>query len=304
MQQYWTDKDEELSWIEPDGSIKKKKPKNRKIGLKRHGHTIFQGRPWESNFEKEFDIDNDVHEIVAAIRELKPLESNPSGLATTLELCKRKDRSLREICKLYQIEERIHRNLLLLLLSLLIRNPNNRARSEDYSTLLGLQPNEQVGKKNMEQSYLIAKNLSLTEHISNHFFVLLHSPAKKFIYGDGAFDALTPNLIGLTIRGSALLPLTPDICVYFCTTVMMPATPNCASLLASPWMVDQINEITQVYSKDKLFFLGKPPKLTEDFHRREFLAFVEGSVGLLDMLEEVAEPQKYRDPIFQIFSEP
>jgi hypothetical protein len=292
LQQYWADRRDYLSWIEPNGTIDKKKPANRKIGYKRYGHTIFKGSVWESNFENEFDIDNEVHSIVADIRNLKPFGRTPSEFFTLLKLLRKKDSTLRDMCKFYQLNEQLHRNLLLLLQSLLIRSPANRSRYEGYPRIIGLPPDDEVGKSNMAQNYHIAKELCLTGLISNQYFVLLHSPLKKFIFGDGNLDWLTSGLVAGRIKGRALVPLTPHICVYFCTPMAMRTTHNCASFSAAPWMVDWISQITQIYSRDKIFFLGKPPKLIDAFSQKTFLEHKEKSDALIDILDEIAGHRK------------
>jgi len=53
-------------------------------------------------------------------------------------------------------------------------------------------------------------------------------------------------------------------------------------------MVDWINKITQIYSRDKLFFVGKPPVLTEAFRERKFLEHSQKTDEFIDMLDEVA----------------
>lgn len=198
--------------------------------------------------------------------DLAPLLSQVKGLLRHVQnqfelmrLLLKKGRTLRDMCKFYHLDEHIHRNLLLLMHSLLIRNPANRFKYESHPKMFGLPPDEEVGKANMIQDYRIARKLCQTGSITNQYFVLLHSPLKKFICGDGSLDWLTSGLITNRIDGRMLMPLTPHLCVYFCTPVAMRSTPNCASFNAVPWMVDWVNEVTQIYSKDKLFFLGKAP---------------------------------------------
>ena len=52
-------------------------------------------------------------------------------------------------------------------------------------------------------------------------------------------------------------------------------------------MVDYINDIIQIYSKDRLFFLGKPPILTDYFRQAQFLVHVEKIDSLIEMLEDL-----------------
>ena len=288
LQSYWEDRNGDVWWVEPSGKTDKKRAQNRKIGRKKHGHTMFRGSVWERNFESEFDIDNEVHAIIAALNGLKPFGRTPSEFLALMRLLFKKDRALRDMCKFYHLEERLHRNLLLLLHSLLIRSPASRTSYESYPNMFGLPPDEEVGKANMDQNYRIAKKLCQTGVISNQYFVLLHSPLRKFICGDGSLDWLTNGLVANRINGRTLIPLTPHLCVYFCTPSVMRSTPNSASLSVAPWMVNWINEITQIYSRDKLFFLGSAPKLTEAFRQRQFLKHREKADALIDMLDEVA----------------
>lgn len=292
LQSYWADAKGNVSWIEPDGNIDKKRPDNRKIGYKIHGHTIFRGSVWQDNFEGEFDIDNEVHRIIFELQSLKPLGRNPSEFLGMMKILIKKDRTLRDMCKFYHLEEHLHRKLLLMLHSLLIRSPGSRSRYEGYPRLFGLKPDEEVGKMNMKQSYTIAKKLCERGQISNHYFVLLHSPLKKFIFGDGILDWLTSGLTNYRINGRALVPLTPNLCVYFCTPSSVRPSPNCASLSVAPWIVDWVNNLTQIYSRDKLFFLGRPPKLSNSFLQRQFLEHTEKTDTLIDMLDEIAGIKK------------
>lgn len=298
LQSYWANRAGDISWIEPDGKIEKKRSINRKIGVKIHGHTIFRGTVWEENFEDEFDIDNEVHKIIPTLRGMKPFGRTPKEFFALIKMIGKKDRSLRDMCKFYHMDEELRRNLLLLVYSLLIRSPGNRSRYEGYPKMIGLPPDEEVGKVNMAQNYRIAKKLCQKGLISNQYFVLMHSPLKKFIFGDGSLDWLTSGLVANRISGKTLLPLTPHLCIYFCTPMSMRSTPNCASLSVAPWMVDWVNDITQIYSKDKLFFLGQSPKITDAFRQRQFLEHKERTDALIEMLDEIAGISKNRSLVF------
>jgi hypothetical protein len=294
LQRYWADRNGDVAWIEPDGKSDKKRADSRKIGSMFHGHTAFKGSFWETNFESEFDIDNEVHRVVDGLRALKPLGRTPSEFLTLLRFLFKRNRSLRDMCKFYQIDEKLHRNLLLFILSLLIRSPAARARYENYPSILGLPSDEEVGKMNMRQTFKIAKNLCREGYLSNQYFVLIHSPIRKFVFGDGSLDWLTNGLNANRLDGRVLIPLTPHICVYFCTPRSMRTYPNCASFSAAPWIVDWINDITQIYARDKLFYKGKPPKLSDAFRRRQFLVHSEYSDELIDMLDDVAGNNRNR----------
>ena len=298
LQTYWADRNGNVSWIGPDGRIEKKKAKNRKIAYKSHGHTLFKGGSWETNFEREFaSADDQIHRTIEAIKKLKPLGSTPNEFFGLMKLFFKRDRHLKDMSKFYALDKDVHRSLLLLLFSILIRSPGNRSRYESYSTLIGFPPNEEVGKANLRQTYLAAKRLIETSYLSHHYFILIYSPWKKFIFGDGSLDWLTGSLMANRIDGKALLPLTPNICLYFCTPRSMRRGVNCASFSAAPWIVDWINDTTQIYSRDKLFFLGKPPQIGDVFRQRQFLEHGQKSDHLVDLLDEIAGIEKYKNVI-------
>src|SRR5690349_502239 len=103
LQSYWTDKAGDVSWIEPSGAVGRKRAANRKIGHKIHGHTLFKGSDWEHKFEDEFDVDNEVHNTILAFRKLKPLGYSLPDWFKIAQLLFKKDRSLRDYCKFFQI---------------------------------------------------------------------------------------------------------------------------------------------------------------------------------------------------------
>ena len=114
----------------------------------------------------------------------------------------------------------------------------------------------------MSQNYASAKKLCQKGFMSNQYFVLLHSPLRKFLFGDGSLDWLTDGLVAGRIDGRAVVSLTPHLCVYFLhTKENAPFTELWRPLVFAPWMVDQINEITQIYSKNKLFFSRESSKI-------------------------------------------
>lgn len=292
LQTYWADAEGDVAWVGPDGASGQKKFYNKKIGYKKHGHTLFRGGEWgETNFECEFDIDNEVHRIIEKLNNLRPSKSAPSAVQSLLNSISKRDRTLAETCAIHHMEEHASRDLLLLVYSLLIRSPSNRWKWENFPAQFGLPVSESVGKANMRQSYLLAKRLCQKGGITNRFFVVLHSDHKRFVCGDGYLDWLSGSLQINRVSGRALIPLTPNLCVYVCTPISMRTNRNCAALRAPPWMVNKVNEITQIYSRDQLFFLGNKPRLTEHFLKREFLEHSNYRVDLLDQLDEIAQPK-------------
>jgi hypothetical protein len=292
LQRYWADDNGDVSWISPDGNTDKKRSAKRKIGFKRHGHTLFRGHIWgESNFEAEFDIDDDVHRIIPHLQSLKPLGGPFSALESWWKSVRKVDRSLTETCARYHIEDQDSRKLLLFLFSLLIRSPSYRSKYEQFPIQFGLPACENVGKANMRQNYLLAKRICHDGVMTNRFFVILHADHSRFICGDGYLDGLSGSLQAGRVSGRALMPLTPHLCVYICTPTAMRTERNCIAIRAAPWVVERVNEITQVYSRDRLFFLGREPRLTHHFVQQQFLEYSNHQVDLLDKLDAIAQPE-------------
>lgn len=269
LQSYWADENGDVSWIMPDGSTDKKRYRNRKIGQKLRGHTLLRGSVWKTNFEGEFSIDSKVHETVEALTALSPDGIQPLEMTQGF------------------IEDQLNRDLLLFVMSLLIRSPSNRHRYELYPTMAGLPPNEDVGKANMNQSYRLARKICETGIISNRHYTLLNSAEPRFIYGDGCLDWISDGLLAQRISGRALIALTPHLCLYINTPTVMRSNRNYASIRATSSIISRANSITQIYSKEKLFFRDSVPKLDEDFRKGEFLQHAEFTDGLFDELDKM-----------------
>lgn len=288
LQQFWKDRHGNVSWVTPAGKVEKKRVSRRKIAKKAHGHTALRGTPWEYNFEIAFsDADNNAAQVIKSLNALKPLGHTVREFAQVIRLLFKSGRTYRDTCKFYEIDDELKRNILLLVFSLLIRSPANRHRLEMFSTLVGRPPDEEVGKMNMAQRFREAVRLC-ERPLGNQFFVLIHSPLKRFIFGDGVLDWLTSGIQAGRIDGRALLPLTPNLCLYVCTPMVMRGHVNCASVTAAPWQVEWINDIVQIYSRDMLFFVGKVPSLTQNFKNRVFLEHAHKQDALIDILDEVA----------------
>lgn len=243
---------------------------------------------WETNFESEFEIDGQIHSVVSKLQNYRPFGYNVGDWIEFLKISFEKHRNKDTLCKYYTFDEPFHRRLLLLIHSLVIRSPSNRSIFENFPAQFGLPMSEDVGKANMFQQYRMARRLCEKGLIPIDAFVLLHSPFRRFICGDGHLSSLVSSLHTNRIQGRALIPLTPHLCVYFTTKSMGRQSNNVASTIAPLWMVDWVNNLTQIYSRDRLFFKGRPPKLTEPFHKRKFLQLKYHSDELIERLDRIA----------------
>ena len=295
LQRYWTDKKGDVSWINSNAEVQKKRAKNRQIGKTHRGHTMDKGSVWELNFEDIFsDVDNAIPDLLNVLQSLKPFGKTPREFVKLISISLRKEKKFKDICKFYELDDDVRRSLLLLIYSLLIRSPAKRLGYENYPKMFGLERDENVGKDNMFQCYSVAKKLCENSLNSDQFFVAIHSPpySKPFLFGDGNLDWLTNNLVMNRIDGKTLVPLTPRLCVYFCTPPRGSSEPNFAAFTAAPWQVNQINDFVQIHSKNHLFFRGRKPKLMKEFEANQFLFYKDRSDMLIEMLDDIAGVKK------------
>jgi hypothetical protein len=255
-------------WITPNGETKRDRRHRGDVGVIVDGHTLFRGDVWQHNFEGQFSIDTKVHNIIEALIELVP------------------DGHAHGALKHFYIADKTNRDLTLFILSLLIRSPSQRHIYEHYPTMANMPPNENVGKANMNQQYGIARRLCDSDIVGNRHFTLLHSQEPAFIYGDGCLDWLSGNLMANRISGRALIALTPHLCVYLNTPTMMRSNRNCSAIRATKSMIKRANALTQIYAKEKLFYVGMAPELTADFRRNQFLQHETFTDSWFDELDE------------------
>jgi len=288
---YWADKKGYVSWITPDGIVRKKKAKNRKIAYKRHGHTISFSDEWKHTFEDDFSIDGEVHRIIEGVKEFDPLGTKIRDFRAIFRKIISGQASSKDFCAYYRIKPDLHRDLLLLILSLLIRSPANRDQYEQYPSIAGLPRNTEIGKANMVQEFRFAKKRITEGPLAGQFFVFLNSPKGRFVFGDGALDWISREFSYGVPNGRALISLTPHLCIYFCTPRLMCSSINCASLVAPTWLVKEINSITMACSRQNLFFLGKPPRLTKAYMCGQYLELESAEIPAINLLDGISGNQ-------------
>ncbi|EDM69637.1 hypothetical protein RAZWK3B_12092 [Roseobacter sp. AzwK-3b] len=253
-----------------------------------------RGTPFQAQFEDEFgDVDNRVHDILGRITESRLIGPLAAYFASVAPRLMDSERKLSDLCKTGLIEDAEYRLLLETLVALLLRSPSTRFFLESFSMMVEPDETEDVGKLNMRSRVELAKRVISARVLPNFFFVFMISKGKKFFFGDGLLDAMTPALVGNSLRGHAFIPLKPNLAVYLCTPRRMKTDRNYASFLAPDWMVEEANNITQIYSKEWLFFQGDQPSINESFRSSKFLQWKYHQSPLFDYLNEVANYGSY-----------
>lgn len=269
LQRLWADPEGYISRVRPSSTIERRKPpKGPKKGFahKRGGHRLtFGDSPWNHTFEPEFDeIDNvgppELRELSSQL-----LEKNQKYFPRTLSAST--TNTLVKIC-----------------FSLIIRSPAFRHRYSHAGKSFGFGQNEMTGTSNISLFWKNAKNINLDNCNSGKLF-LLSSEGSEFFFGDGFYDTVFTRPLGwrpqgiswiADLRGNALVPLLPNLCAYLHFTGGGTGTQSHV-LPVNCDVASEVNFLTQVYSKEELFFRSQPPVLTQEYQRGEHM-FVSGGV--------------------------
>jgi hypothetical protein len=221
---------------------------NKKLGARRGWHHInFGDSPWTHSFETDFGtIDNKIPSIIDWIEE----NVFPEKLCSP-SLPRWLTEHLPVTPVLGLMPETVAVELLELILSPLIRVPSFKNIRIKQPLSWGLPEDERLGTAEIKRYYDSAR--SVLRHSHPGFFLFIYSPKLPFVYGDGLLDNLTPSLLAGGLRGYCLVPLTPRICVFYTSSVEGVYSKKAACIHSDPKMVETINKITEIYSRDVLF---------------------------------------------------
>lgn len=278
LQRLWVDQDGYVSLINPCGEVKPAKPPKKGSGKtgfahKRGGHKVqFGVSPWNHTFEPDFnEIDNAGPPILNCIA--KQLEGGDEVLFGPSEV------------------ERTTNTLIKLCFSLMVRSPAFRYRYSHAGQSFGLGYNEETGKANIQHFWSFASQIDLKKCNSGNL-LLLHAENSEFCFGDGLYDTIFSRSISwrpqgmhwvADLIGDAFIPLLPNVCAYLyflrgglgSKIHLVPVTST---------IVEEVNLLTQVYSKEQLFFRAICPTLTPEYRRREHLIVSTRQIPLIETL--------------------
>lgn len=271
LSQLWADGDGKVTRLAWDGSELKAPPKT--FGAITNAHHMNVGAPWSASIEPMFgDADSALPGLV------KKLE--------TLTFKKGRDRLVFDKrLTPHQIETEDRRLLGECLASLLVRCPAYRNLLHITAERFWGRTGDQVQKHN---DTLIAANIHA--HYKNVVtslgrggkIAVLRSPDREFIMGEGYLSTLAGP--GPETQYRCLIPLTPSTAVLaFAISSYWTNPPICTVGLA-PNEVDYINGITQIYTRDYIFYRTQTPQLVDAFKAREFLTLQYHQSPWLDAL--------------------
>lgn len=283
LSQYWVNSRGVINRISTTSEIIQARPN--KFAKISDGHnTQFSGpSPWDSTFENEYDnADSNFPTVVDWLGELTQMHqdrlSKPDDVHSHHQ-CTDKQFGLITEC----------------LSSLVIRSPKYR----EYAVSLAEHIRGPLPKR--ERNNLISANLrhkhpDLSKTLaSGGKIVVIFSQSKEFIYGDGFYQNIPVSDVQMVIFPKILVPITPAIAVLYVRPTRYGTMPRIMTRNAEDNLVEFINNTTQTYSKDWLFYRNDKPVLQDYFLQNKHLIYGEPDQinQLIWQIPGVHKPRNY-----------
>lgn len=257
LSRLWEDSDGMVTRLSCDGT--KRRAPAKQFGGLTNAHHMKIGGPWSTTIEPLFgDADTILPKLAQKLELLSFIENKgpsaferrftPHGmLADDRMLLGEGLASLLVRCP-------AHRNMLHLTTERFWGRTGDQVHKHDDSLIAG----------NIHQHYQqVVASLK-----SGGRIVLLRSGQQEFAMGEGYLS----TLVGLTIQLQyhCLLPLTPTLAVLAFAPGRYRANPPVYAIGLAPEEVDYINDVTQIYSRDCIYYRSKPPRVIEAFKVHQF----------------------------------
>lgn len=115
--------------------------------------------------------------------------------------------------------------------------------------------------------------------------MVVFSPEREFIFGDGFFNNLTPPVDHL-LSPKLFVPLTPRMAVLFARPSSFTVRPRLVTFVASGQETEALNSAVHVYAKEAIYYRTDRPAMTAHFAQDKHLIFAD-----------------YRNPVDQLMHE-
>lgn len=258
LSRFWADDDGRVTRLSWDGEELRLEPA--KFGAIRNGHRIRLQGPWDTTVEPLFDdADGNLPRFVDLLHGLPVPALKPAS-------------SYIERAVGVAMSEPDRAILGEILASLIIRCPAHRDQLHRTTEYFHGRTGDAVLP---HDDALIAGN------IHQHFrqvvdslkrggkIVLLRTETSEFVMGEGYLSTLRGTSTQISYH--CLLPLTPTMAVLAFSPQRYRPDPAVSVMPLTDAEVDIVNEITQIYSRDYLFFRRRRPEITEHFAAHRFL---------------------------------
>lgn len=259
LSQYWTNTTGQIHCIRAGGGAFPANPGN--IARITAGHDLRFGDDsgWTRSYEGIFDdADNSFRETVAWLQNV--------ARSDRLERTGSADGGFRsQACS-----DAEWQRLILGIASLNVRSPRHRERC----TAMAMKLRAKVDKE--ERKNLITINMlqgypEVVDSLAAHGKIaIFFSESCELIFGDGFYSNLNSPYGDCSLT-RMLVPLTPNAAVLYVSPMRYIREPRLVTCFAGCELVQMFNEMTQVYSKDCLFFRFQAPVVGENFLANEHL---------------------------------
>lgn len=271
LSEFWKDETGNVTRVSWDGQTLKAPPKQ--FGAITNAHHINLDGPWAASIEPLFDDADSA--LPSLVRKLEQLTCISARNGATIDA---------RITP-HEIESGDRKMLGECLASLLARCPAHRHLLHLATESIWGRTDDQIGK---HDDTLIAANIHqhyrqiVSSLESGGKIVLLRSGEREFIMGEGYLNTLVGHTIEL--RYHCLVPLTPSLAVLAFAPLSYRTNPAICAIGLSVAEVNLINEITQIYSRNYIFYRNQAPKLIDAFKVREFRILQYHRLDWLDAL--------------------
>jgi hypothetical protein len=259
---HWADADGMVHWVLTTGEVRRIPPAQ--LGAIGNGHFInLSGMPggaspWDENFEPEFDrADNEFPSVISWLEGLVKVPLEERSLLGRFSPQSATDGQLAVLAEC--------------VISLAVRSPMNR------SAAVALAEHYRGNVPNPERNALIGLNIKKSQRVASDAtgsrakFVVIYSPKKEFVFGDGFCSNISGPINGV-YSPRILVPVTPEISVLIVRPMSYGTSPKLVSITFEPDEAVALNEVVQVYSKDMVIYRSEAPLLLPDYklgaHRR------------------------------------
>jgi hypothetical protein len=276
VSKHWAREDGCVSWLLPNGTTKALPPSQ--LGAISNGHMIRLSAipggetPWDQDFESHFNRADSAFPNI--IDWLLSLEHRSTPFATVQERFINQASSDAQLCLLTEC-----------VVSLAVRSPMTRAYA------ISLAEKMRGPLREPEKSALVGLNIRQLQRDasdgigSRAKYVVIFSPEKEFIFGDGFFHNVTSALNGLFLP-EILAPITPEISVLIARPWKYSPEPKLTTLVCTPAETERLNQAVQTYAKRFLFYRSEKPEVSPHYSVEKHLRF-DGPNDILGLIHSI-----------------
>ena len=273
---FWADIEGQASRLSYDGAVLRTPPQN--LGAIGNAHHVKLGEPWEHTIEPMFHHADDVMKYLVEYLLAQKPTAKPASKHSLIERM-----SPLELPDLEreQIGECVA--------SLIVRSPafRNVMRLTADSGRDGLPYDSNTDANNLIASNIAIEFRQIVRSLrTGGKMVLMFSDSSEFIFGEGFLHNLGGGAVGANSK--FFVPMTPDLALGYIHPLAYRTHPNAVTVVLTSKEVVRCNEITQVYSKDYVYFRQQRPVLTPQFQSRQFLEYQYHQHPWLDELLKTA----------------